>query len=55
MTKLTTEEINEAKSRKIVPGYDTNDVIPDEKQSRIPILLVQRPGVVDHKSGRIGN
>ncbi|KAK6632733.1 hypothetical protein RUM43_013503 [Polyplax serrata] len=54
MTKLTTEEINEAKSRKIVPGYDTNDVIPDEKQSRIPILLVQRPGVVDHKSGRIG-
>lgn len=54
MTKLTTQEINNYRSKKIVPGFDVDDIIPDEIQSRIPILLVQRAGVIDCQSGRMG-
>ncbi|KAL0270630.1 UNVERIFIED_CONTAM: hypothetical protein PYX00_007976 [Menopon gallinae] len=43
--KLTTSQINEARSRLIVPGSDVCKFLEDNKQERIPLIVIQRPGI----------
>lgn len=43
--KLHTSEINQARSQLIVPGSDLCKSLEDKRQERIPLIIIQRPGI----------
>lgn len=53
-TKLTTAEINRARSRFIIPGSSVRGRMDGTPESRLPLILIQRPGGRDPRTGRLG-
>lgn len=46
-SKMSTVEINTAKSKQIVPGTNSGEHINGKRQPRLPLILIQKPGERD--------